>query len=67
MVYMQIVSYKDAYIVFNELKFLSNRFRPEFFSLPLGLPYNLTALLHIVSLVLIVLIILELKLINAHL
>ena len=49
MVYIQIVSYKDAYIEFNGVQFLSNKFKPEFFSLPLGLPYNLTALLHIVS------------------
>ena len=49
MVYIQIVSYKDAYIEFNGVQFLSNKFKPEFFSLPLGLPYNLTALLHIIS------------------
>ena len=49
MVYIQIVSYKDVYIEFNGVQFLFNKFRPEFFSLPLGLPYNLSALLHIVS------------------
>ena len=49
MVCIQIVSYKDVYIEFNGVQFLFNKFRPEFFSLPLGLPYNLSALLHIVS------------------
>ena len=49
MVCIQIVSYKDVYVEFNGVQFLFNKFRPEFFSLPLGLPYNLSALLHIVS------------------
>ena len=46
MVWMRILSAADAYIEFNEAKFLSNNFKPELFP---GLPYNFTAILHITS------------------
>ena len=49
MVCIQIVSYKDVYIEFNGVQFLFNKFRPEFFSLPLGLPvYHITCQLYFI-------------------
>ena len=49
LVCIRLISNKDTYIEFNEVKFISNRFRTEFFSLPLGLPYNFAALFHVTS------------------
>ena len=45
--WIRLISNKDTYIEFNEVKFHSNRFRPEFFSLPVGVPYNFAALFHV--------------------
>ena len=49
MVWIRLISNKDTYIEFNEVKFHSNRFRPEFFTLPVGVPYNFAALFHVTS------------------
>ena len=49
MVWIRILSSRDAYVQFNDVKFLSNKFQPELFSYPIDLPYNLSALLHVTS------------------
>ena len=49
MVWMRILSSRDAYIEFNEVKFLSNNFKPELLSVPSLIPYNFTAILYIAS------------------
>ena len=49
MVWMRLLSSRDAYIEFNEVKFLSNNFKPELLPVPSLIPYNFTAILHITS------------------
>ena len=49
MVWMRILSSQDAYIEFNEVKFLSNNFKPELLPILSGMPYNFTAILHVAS------------------
>ena len=51
MVWIRISSSRNVYIEFNGVNFLSNKFQPEFFSLPLGVPesYNSAALFYVAS------------------
>ena len=51
MVWMRILSSMDAYIEFNEVKFLSNNFKPELLPIAIisGTPYNFMAILYVAS------------------